>query len=105
MEAGLGPGEDPGDGAQVVDRAGGLALGGAAADVHAAQLVDGRGRLEELDEARVPPHHTPVRRARRLRAHAQGTPSADRICHLHVREHEGAIFWEGSMKLLNVIIG
>ena len=66
VEAGLRPGEDPGDGAQVVDGAGRLALGGAAADVHAAQLIHGRRRLEELDEARVPPHNAPVRRARHL---------------------------------------
>lgn len=68
VEARLRPGEDPGDGAQRVDAAGRLALGGPAADVHARQLAHRRGRLEVVDEARVPAHHRPVRVAGHLGA-------------------------------------
>ena len=68
VEADLCPSKDPGDGPQVVNAASRLALGGAAADVHAAQLADGRARLEELYEVGVAPHHLSVRIARHLRA-------------------------------------
>ena len=67
VEADLCPGKDPGDCPQVIDAAGRLALGGATADVHAAQLADGRARLEELYEVGVAPHHLSVRIARHLR--------------------------------------
>lgn len=52
-EAGLRPGEDPGDGAQILDPATGDARGGAAADVQLGDLGDGCGRPEEVPEPRV----------------------------------------------------
>ena len=54
------------DGPQVVDAARRLPLGGAAADVDAAQLSYRSGLLEVLDEARVFPDNSAVCLARYL---------------------------------------
>ena len=66
MEASLGPSKDPGNGAQGVNAGGCLALGRAAADVHAPQLTHRCALAEEVNEARVLPHHVAVGVTRHL---------------------------------------
>lgn len=60
MESDLSPGKDPGYGSEVINAACGLALGGPATNVDAAQLRDGCGLLEVVNEAGVLAHHSSV---------------------------------------------